>query len=225
MSASVQIKGIKEGLLITFGDGNWEELEGEFFRQIDAQGEFLKGGRLALDVKNHILKAAELGTLRDRISERGLVLWCVLSDSPRTQATAQTLGLATRISKPVPDRTITKLETSISGDTAVLIRRTLRSGYTLSHPGHIVIIGDVNPGAEIIAGGDVVVWGHLRGFVHAGAEGNTLSVICALDMSPTQLRIAGQISIPPKKRGRSQPELVRLQDGQITAEPWSPKGK
>lgn len=225
MAASVQIKGIKEGLLITFGDGDWDALEGEFFRQLDAQEEFLKGGRLALDVKNHILKAADLGSLRDQVSERGMVLWCIISDSPRTQETAQTLGLATRISKPAPDRTITKLETSISGDHAVLIRRTLRSGYTLSHPGHIVIIGDVNPGAEIIAGGDVVVWGHLRGFVHAGAEGNTHSVICALDMSPTQLRIAGQISVPPKKRGRSQPEMVRLQDGQIMAEPWNLKGK
>ena len=85
----------------------------------------------------------------------------------------------------------------------------------------MVIIGDVNPGAEVIAGGDVVVWGRLRGVVHAGAEGNEGAVICALDLSPTQLRISGQISIPPQRRGKPQPEMVRLQDGQVVAEPWN----
>jgi septum site-determining protein MinC len=89
----------------------------------------------------------------------------------------------------------------------------------------VVIIGDVNPGAEIVAGGDVVVWGRLRGMVHAGAQGNEDAIICALDLSPTQIRIAGQISIPPKRRGRPQPEMARLQKGQVLAEPWNQKGK
>lgn len=225
MAATVQIKGIKEGLLITLGDGEWPQIEKALLEHLDQQGEFLKGARTALDVGNHILKAAEMGHLRDQISERGLTLWCVISDSPRTQETAQTLGLATRISKPAPERTITRLETSVTGDQAVLVRRTLRSGYSLNHPGHIVIIGDVNPGAEIIAGGDVVVWGRLRGMVHAGANGNQEAVICALDLSPTQLRIADQISVPPKRRGKPQPEMARLHQGQVLAEAWNTKGR
>lgn len=225
MAATVQIKGIKEGLLITLGDGEWSGVEQALLEHLDQQGDFLKGARTALDVGNHILKAAEMGHLRDQISERGLNLWCVISDSPRTQETAQTLGLATRISKPAPDRTITRLETTVTGDQAVLVRRTLRSGYSLNHPGHIVIIGDVNPGAEIIAGGDVVVWGRLRGMVHAGANGNQEAIICALDLSPTQLRIADQISVPPKRRGKPQPEMARLHDGQVLAETWDTKGR
>ena len=85
------------------------------------------------------------------------------------------------------------------------------------------MIGDINPGAEVIARGDVVVWGRLRGMVHAGAEGDENAVICALDLSPTQLRIAGQIAVTPKRRGKPQPEMARILNGQVVAEPWDPK--
>ncbi len=103
------------------------------------------------------------------------------------------------------------------------MERTLRSGFSLRHPGHVIVIGDVNPGAEIIAGGNVVVWGHLRGMVHAGAEGDESAVVCSLDLSPTQLRIAGKIALTPQRRGKPQPEMARLEDGQVVAEPWNPK--
>ena len=222
----IQIKGIKDGLLILFGEGEWPELRAALLEQLDQQGEFLRGARLALDVGNQILKAAELGQLRDILSERGLTLWAVLSNSPTTEGTAQSLGLATRISKPLPDRAAPPPDTSLhSGEGAVLVRRTLRSGFSLQHPSHVVVIGDVNPGAEIISGGDVIVWGRLRGMVHAGAEGDEAAVVCALDLAPTQLRIAGQIAITPQRRGKSQPEMARIKDGKVIAEPWNPKGK
>jgi septum site-determining protein MinC len=225
MTATIQIKGIKEGLLITLRDEEWGESQKALISHLDQQADFLKGARLALDVGNQIIKAAEMGLLRDQISERGLTLWCVVSDSPRTQETAQTLGLATRISRPAPERTVSRMDTTLSGDAAVLVRRTLRSGFSMEQSGHVVIIGDVNPGAEIIAGGDVVVWGRLRGMVHAGANGNREAVVCALDLSPTQLRIAGQIFIPPRKKGKPLPELARWIEGQIQVETWNPKGK
>lgn len=222
---SIKIKGIREGLLVTLRDGAWDEMQAELLRHLDEQVEFLRGAQLALDVGNTPLKAAELGWLRDQISERGLSLWAVLSDSPKTQETAQSLGLATRISKPQPERVTHALDTSLQGEQAVLVRRTLRSGFKLHHPGHVTVVGDVNPGAEIIAGGDVVVWGRLRGMVHAGADGNTDSIVCALDLSPTQLRIAGEIAIAPNRRGKPQPELASLKDGQIQVEQWRPKGR
>ena len=112
------------------------------------------------------------------------------------------------------------MDTALQGDQAVLIQRTLRSGHSIKHPGHVIVIGDVNPGAEIIAGGNVVVWGRLRGTVHAGAQGNEEATICALDLSPTQLRIAEQISITPPQRRKPKPEMARLVDGKVVAEPW-----
>jgi septum site-determining protein MinC len=112
----------------------------------------------------------------------------------------------------------------------VLVRHTLRSGRSVRHAGHVIIIGDVNPGAEVVAGGDIVVWGRLRGVAHAGApgsstEGDNGAVVCALDLSPTQLRIAEHIATSPARKGEPKPEMARIKNGQIVAERWSAKGK
>ena len=101
MTAIVQIKGIREGLLVTLGDGTWLELKEALINHVDRQGDFLRGGRLALDVGNQALGPVELCGLRDQLSEQGLTVWAVLSNSPKTIQTAETLGLATRLSKPV----------------------------------------------------------------------------------------------------------------------------
>jgi septum site-determining protein MinC len=226
MRPQIQIKGIREGLLVTLGEGPWPEVQTALLEQLDQQAEFLRGARLALDVGNHSLKAVELGQLRNNISERQLSLWAVLSTSSTTELTAQTLGLATRLTKPRPELTPARLDTTVhGGEAAILVQRTLRSGFSLQNNGHVVIVGDVNPGAEIIAGGDVIVWGRLRGMVHAGADGNQNAVVCALDLSPTQLRIANQIAVTPQRRGKPQPEMARLKDGQVVAEFWDPKKK
>ena len=70
------------------------------------------------------------------------------------------------------------------------INQTLRSGQTVSSEGNIVVIGDANPGSEIIARGDVTVWGVLGGIAHAGSKGNVNACIRALKMNAIQLRIA-----------------------------------
>ena len=112
----------------------------------------------------------------------------------------------------------------LAQDTAsgILVRRTLRSGQVVQHPGHVVVIGDVNPGAEIIAGGDVVVWGKLRGIVHAGAIGDDGAVVCALSLAPLQLRIGSHIARAPEGREDlpQRPEMASVQDDEIVAEPW-----
>lgn len=69
------------------------------------------------------------------------------------------------------------------------IRKTLRSGQSISSDGNISVIGDVNPGAEIIAKGDVTVWGVLSGIAHAGSDGNNYTKIRALKLNPVQIRI------------------------------------
>lgn len=226
MQPKVQIKGIREGLLITLGDGEWIDIRDTLLNQIDSQNDFLRGARIVLDVGNRPLSAVELSKLRDIISDKGLTLWAVLSFSPKTIDTAQTLGLATRLSKPSPEAINNLPETRISdGEDAILIKRTLRSGFSLQFPGHVVVFGDVNPGAEIIAKGDILVWGRLRGVVHAGADGDEDACVCALDLSPTQLRIAGQIAVAPNRRGKPSPEVVRLVNGQFLAEGWNLKSK
>lgn len=102
----------------------------------------------------------------------------------------------------------------------MLLTRTVRSGQVLRHSGHITLIGDVNPGGELIAGGSVVVWGRLRGFVHAGALGNAEAVVCAIELRPTQIRIAEQFATTPHNAGPHLPEVARIDGSQIIVEPW-----
>jgi septum site-determining protein MinC len=222
MPSKLEIKGIREGLLITLGQETWANERQSLLTHVREKGDFFRGARVALDVGSNPLHVVELSSLRDDLSEAGMNVWAVISSSPLTEQTARSLGLATQLSRPRPEPPATRLpETTMhEGEQAILVQRTLRSGYKLEFPGHVIVIGDVNPGAEIVAGGDVVVWGRLRGVVHAGAEGRETSLICALDLSPTQLRIAGQIVITPKRRGKSQPEMARLKNGQVVAEVW-----
>jgi septum site-determining protein MinC len=220
---TVQIKGIREGLLVTLGEGDWADIQDILLSQIAERGNFFQGARVALDVGNQILHAVEMSALRNKLSEKGIALWAILSNSPLTEQTAQVLGLATRLYAPRPDRAVRTLDTNLSGDNAIVVQRTLRSGYKVSSKGHVVVIGDVNPGAEIIAGGSVVVWGRLRGVVQAGADGDEQAIVCALDLAPTQLRIAAYISITPQRKGKAQPEIAKIKDGQLIAEPWNYK--
>ena len=69
------------------------------------------------------------------------------------------------------------------------LRKTIRSGQSISSDGNLIVIGDVNPGAEIIAKGDITVWGILGGIAHAGSDGNNFARIRALKLNPVQIRI------------------------------------
>ena len=71
------------------------------------------------------------------------------------------------------------------------INRTLRSGQTISYDGNIFIVGDAHPGSELVAKGDITVWGILGGIAHAGAQGNVNAKVRALKLNAIQLRIAG----------------------------------
>jgi septum site-determining protein MinC len=224
MIPEIKIKGIRDGLLITVGDGDWTEAQTGLFNQLQQRASFIQGARITLDVGNHILHASEMGKLRDTLSEMGVILQTILSNSPTTETTSQSLGLGTRLSKPIPERVTRSLDTNVrEGEPGILVHRTLRSGYKLEYLGHVTIVGDVNPGAEVVASGSIIVWGRLRGVVHAGAEGDEQAFVCALTLSPTQLRIAGQIAIPPQHTGNPQPEIAFLRDGQVIAESWDVK--
>ena len=222
---SIQIKGIREGLLITLGEGDWQSIFTSLMDKINEKEKFFQGAKIALDVGNRILHAADLGTLRDRLADKNIILWAILSNSPITELTAQDLGLATRISVPKPERIIKSVESSIPGEDAIFLRKTIRSGFKVISNGHIIIFGDVNPGGEIIAGGSVIIWGRCQGVVQAGVDGDKNATVCALDLNPTQLRIAGVIAISPKRKGKPQPEVAKIIAGQVVAETWNPKSR
>jgi len=220
---TIQIKGYRDGLLILLGEGSWEVLHEQLLSQIDSRGEFFKGARVALDVGKQTLWASEISSLRDELNDRDITLWSLMADSSITMQNAQNLGLETRLPVNKLETKTQPFDTLLNGESAALIQRTMRSGFHVAYEGHVVVLGDVNPGAEIVAGGNVIVWGRLRGVVHAGADGDENALVCALDLAPTQLRIASLVSVTPKRKGKPHPEIARIQDGQITAASWEAK--
>lgn len=91
--------------------------------------------------------------------------------------------------KEESDEKITALKNAPEALPTLYLRKTIRSGQSISSDGNIVIIGDVNPGSEIIAKGDITVWGILGGIAHAGSDGNNYAKIRALKLNPVQIRI------------------------------------
>ncbi len=219
---TIAIKGIRQGLLVTLGEGDWSTEFSALEARLGASPSFFSGGRVALDVGSREPGRAEIEKAQALLARHQVELWAVVSTNPITEAAAQELGLVIDLGPAHPREPEAAPEgggePSIEG---LVVRRTLRSGQSLRHPGHVVVIGDCNPGAEIVAGGDIVVWGRVRGVVHAGALGDKEAMICALDLAPTQLRIAGHIARSPEERRRQPvPEMASVRDGQIVAVPW-----
>ena len=89
------------------------------------------------------------------------------------------------------------------GNEALLIKTTCRSGELIRYSGDVVVYGDVNPGAEIVAAGDIVVLGALRGIAHAGADGDPKATIFALNLESHRLQIGSQVGEAPASVRRS----------------------
>ncbi len=103
---------------------------------------------------------------------------------------------------------------------------TLRGGQSLHQVGNIVVVGDVNPGAELVASGDIVVVGSLRGVAHAGAQGDERARVVALELAPTQLRIATYVAAEADVRVNDRgAEAAVVQSGRIVIVPLDRLGQ
>lgn len=232
---NIEIKGVRDGLLIVINeDAEWQSAITEMTERIDKQASFFAGAKTTVNLGARPVPKYALGSLKAALERRSLALAQVVTDSPTTKDAAEALDLRTAaatISAEPEDAGLGQTQRYFTqpfnpeedSTPGLLVPRTLRSGRLIRSDGHVVVIGDVNPGAEIIAGGDVVVWGVLRGMVHAGAMGNTRATVCALEMSPTQLRIADRYSVTPKEKSRwrrRQPEMARIDGDFIIVEAW-----
>lgn len=230
--SSVTIKGERDGIILVLNDGiddDNEPLPVQVRAYLESNASFFKGADVTLDVGERRLTELELTDLLETVREFELEPIALRSDDEETRTAARALELALplNVSEPVA------LTESMPEESrpAFIVRRTLRSGQSIRHPDSVIIYGDVNPGAEVVAGGDVIVWGSLRGVVHAGASGDDTAIVCALVLSPTQLRIGQHIARPPDEQTTTDvlrqmlakfapgagatPEVAEVQDGNI----------
>lgn len=120
---------------------------------------------------------------------------------------------------------INKWSQNLTNKPTILYETSLRSGQRIDFDGNVVVLGDVNAGAEIVAGGHILVMGALRGMAHAGSGGDEDATVTALTFAPTQVRIASHITRPPEEEqpgpGRT-PTVARVKEEGVVIEEYHP---
>lgn len=208
---AVEFKGTKEGVTIYCLEGvSFEDIISDLTVRLQQRATFFAEAEVRVDVGSRQLAPEEIellaGAIRDH-SKMKLIAIQTVSDRPPVVSSAG------RRSGGIDEL---KMEGFKEGRSLV-IKRTLRSGQGIHFPGNVVVLGDVNPGAEIVAEGDIFVFGTIRGIAHAGVGGDRSASVVALRLAPTQLRIADVISRAPDEASLlpDQPEYAYISDDRI----------
>lgn len=177
MSRCINIYFKKDSIVLKIKeDATTNEILSELKEKLPDLKDFYKDERTPILVTGKILKRFEIDSIQKMI--QSIIKVRVDFDSPRT------LGLHDI------KRTFRK---DIQISETKFYKGSIRSGQKMEFEGSIVIIGDVNDGAEVIAEDNIAVVGNLRGMAHAGAKGNEKAIIAANIINSPQIRIASRI--------------------------------
>lgn len=178
---------------------NWSDLWLQLKQRLQGGDRFWQPNTIVdLMAADRLLDGRQLKAIADALWEVQLQLRRVYTTRRQTAVAAATAGYCVEQQAP-PVSAINQLPAPSPAPLAepLYLQMTVRSGTEIRHPGTVVILGDLNPGGNVIADGDILVWGRLRGVAHAGASGNAKCLIVALQMEPTQLRIADSVARAP----------------------------
>ena len=122
----------------------------------------------------------------------------------------------------MPEEELADVFSGIYEGNTKFVRTTLRSGMKINYNGNVVVIGDVNPGGQVVASGNIIIMGHLRGMVHAGANGNKDAVVVSFNLDAMQIRIGDIIGIAPDGNNQkpTSPEIAYVKENCIIIEPY-----
>jgi len=224
--SSITFKATANGLiLIMKEEEDFETVFEQISKKLSAAGKFFKGASLDVKYRGKVLSEEEERLILELMEKK-------------TGAKVKSLQLDTTEPEQVEAEHTNSMSSTykvknfffkgINEGITKFYRGTVRSGQLISFDGNVVIIGDVNPGGEIEATGNVIVMGSLRGIVHAGADGNKEAIVAALNLQPTQLRIADIITrSPDEEETRSEliPELAYVKDDIVYIERFLPQYK
>lgn len=146
---------------------------------------------------DRLLDGRQLQAIADALCEVQLQLQRVYTSRRQTAVAAATAGYCVEQQAPVSALNQTPTPSPVPLAEPLYLQMTVRSGVEIRHSGTVVVLGEINPGGIVVANGDILVWGRLRGVAHAGAGGNSKCLIMALQMEPTQLRIADYVARAP----------------------------
>ncbi|HLO48162.1 MAG TPA: septum site-determining protein MinC [Kamptonema sp.] len=179
----------------------WNELWQQLKVRLSAGERFWRPNtEVHLMANDRLLDVRQLQAIADALCEVELQLKRVHTTRRQTAVAAATAGYAVEQQSSVASLNKTPSEKASSLAEPLYLQMTIRSGVEIRHPGTVIILGDVNPGGSVVAQGDILVWGRLRGVVHAGAGGNAKSVIMTLQMEPMMIRIAEYVARGPENQ-------------------------
>ena len=207
---NVIIKGNKYGIIVVLNpDISFNKLKEQIAIKFRESSKFFEDAKMALSFEGKELTNEEQREVLDIIEKNtNMHIVCIIDNDPKKE----------EIFKKSLEQKLMELESN----TGQFYKGILRSGASLEFETSVVIIGDVNNGARVVSKGNIIVLGALKGNAFAGACGNTNSFVVALDMRPTQIRIADTIARSPDKPVKDaakEAKIAFLEDGNIYIEP------
>lgn len=204
----ISIKGTKNGLLIVLDPNhNFEEIRKNLLSKMESSRGFFKGAKFSIFQGRQEIPANQKNELEDICRQFGLELNNDNHTAGRTELT-KTPRKITRVA-PQTD----------AGEAALMVKRSVRSGQRIVYPKHIVVLGDVHPGAEIVSGGSILIMGSCCGNVHAGAYGDRTAKIVARRLDPISLSIADSRHQPDRSGAAADEcQTARLSGAKIIIE-------
>ncbi|WP_017305147.1 septum site-determining protein MinC [Spirulina subsalsa] len=180
---------------------DWSELWDQLKHRLNSSENFWQAGTdVHLLAADQLLDLRQLQEIAQALGSAKLELRRVSTSRRQTAVAAATAGYSVDQETPPPPTPVSPVVQTSAENWAepLYLKSTVRSGVEIQHPGTVVVLGDTNPGSTIVAAGDILVLGRLRGIAHAGSQGNRACQIFALQMEATQLRIAEAIARPPE---------------------------
>lgn len=236
MEGIVTIKGTGDGLEIYMDEREtYPKLREELMRRLQTSREFFEGSKTKVTIRGKSVTEVQRKELR-RVFAMDFGIRDVLFGEEGNPLREGTLSFR-ELEKPEaagkpekqPGQPAKKAEEFADVELvsnayfdaqSIFINSTVRSGQRIECEGDVVVVGDVNPGGEIIAGGSIAVFGRLRGLAHAGCRGREDVCVAALNMCPKQLRVSGRIVTFPEERERVDgAEVAELKDGKVVIRP------
>lgn len=205
----VRLKGVGDSLWITL-DASLpaEELKQELCKPFERLRHLAVNARIILDPGEKPVDDQLIDDLGAFLKERFQVGRVSRPPQPKKQAPKQA-GPRGETNRDPQNPWLHK-----SGDSLVIAGR-VRSGQKVEARRHLVILGDLNPGAEAIAGGDIIILGSLLGTAAAGQPDNESAIVLALDLRPTQVQIGGYVAAGSASSAGKKPEFASLKDNRI----------
>ncbi|MCH3959175.1 MAG: septum site-determining protein MinC [Selenomonas sp.] len=215
----VKIKGSKSGLQLSFAeDASYEVIRDDIQEKLASGSGFFLRGTL-VQIPRDVFTTSEREELQKLFHEHGLICRTLSSDTERTPSAQVRKDVRQEQQEIRAESARMQAETQKAQE-MVVVNRTLRGGQEIRTESSVMVCGNVNPGAQIIAGGSIDIRGTCRGMVHAGAFGDNTAFIIADHLVPTQIRISNLIARSPDQMEMAdRAERASVKNGQIVIEP------